>query len=355
MIIDFGNIPNNKLAYIPIMFNVWNNTNGSNINSTIIKICLFKKEIRKNGFISDEIKCLTFDYLDSITKIHILKKKYYNKWLLAYINNKQCTNTHDFELNLISDHKSNIVYLDIHNKRKYVFTEKDFKKMVKTNLEHSYVYDAVPDPIPIKNPYTNELFTNTSLIEINNKLTLMPLIWHMYRETNYNMARFKQTFVGYLLVACIPSFIDQLENDDISFYLEDMFNFFEDIMYCSKCVQECRHFRSKIVRTALIKWIYSLKIYPSFKIEDLHLVKDVYKIPCVLHSIKSRLSKPINKFTLEYNIQFTGGPLTDYIFKAEYIPSVSSRKNKKCTREISKYYTRKYKKVLKRRKLVKNI
>jgi hypothetical protein len=343
MLIEYPNPTDNRLSYLIPYFNMWKSKN-SNIIPFIPSICRFKRQIITNNFINNEIKELSFVYLDNIVRKEYLKRKYYKLWLYRYICKKSSINFCDLELNEINTSEDIIMYIDNEEHQKYLFTQNDFNKLVQTNLEHSYAYDSIPEPLTIKNPYNNKEFHKCDLINIDKQLKNAPLVWHMFKNCRYDINRLKAIHYQYLLGVCISSFIDGLENEDIVFYLNDMFEFFKIDCYCKKCIDEFRDIRSKLVRNTLIKWIAALKLAVPFIREDMYYLIKLYISPCIIHNKRKIITKTTN--TLNINIQFTGGPLNPnqiYIFKAEPKIIKTKRVNSKNV-DITERHRRKLKK-----------
>jgi hypothetical protein len=351
MLIEFPRPTDIRLTYIIPYFDIWKNQDNNRGLPFITKICRFKRNIISNNFINNEIKGLSFKYLDDIIRKVYLKYKYCKLWMFKILCKKPSMNSLDLEFNEINSNSSDIiVYIDSEERKKYLFSQKDFNKLVKTNLEHSYAYDAIPEPLPIRNPYTNKEILKHDLISINRGLKNPPLVWHMFKSCRYDINNFKSIHHGYLLNMCISSFIDGLENDDIIFYLHDMFEFFKIENYCKKCIDEARDIRTKMVRNTLIKWIAALKLAIPFMQEDMFFLIKLYIKPCIIHSPKRKI---VTKYKQEINIQFTGGPLDPnklYIFKA-----VSDDTKPKKVKPINIDTSERYRKKLKKRFGIKSI
>jgi hypothetical protein len=355
MLIEFPRSTDNRLLYIIPYFDIWKNKDNNRSLPFITKMCRFKRNIIENKFINNEIKNLSFKYLDDIIRTLYLKYKYSKLWMFRILCKRPSMNSLDLEFNEINNTISDIiVYIDNEERRKYLFSQKDFNKLVKTSLEHSYAYDAIPEPLPIRNPYTNKEILKHDLISIDRMLKNPPLVWHMFKSCRYDINNFKTIHNGYLLNMCISSFIDGLENDDIIFYLHDMFEFFKIENYCNKCIDEFRDIRTKMVRNTLIKWMAALKLEMPFMKEDMYYLIKLYIIPCIIHSPKRKIG---TRFKPEINTQFTGGPLDPnklYIFKAVLNDNVRPKKIKK-VKYINIDPSERYRKKLKKRFGIKSI
>jgi hypothetical protein len=203
-----------------------------------------------------------------------------------------------------NEYKLYINYIDYKERKRYIFTQNDFKKIVKTSLEHSYVYDIVPDPIPIKNPYTNKEFTKTELRMFNQVLSDMPLIWNMYVDCNYNLNDFKYKYYDYLLPLCIPSYVDQIDDNDIRYYLNEIFDHVGSIYFCSKCINDLEHIRTKKIKDILIDWISYLKNGTMLLRSTIDKLKRIYGTEYCIHNIHNihNFENKGDKFILDIDL-----------------------------------------------------
>jgi hypothetical protein len=287
MLFDLEKSTDNCLEFINNYFEMWCTTNATDC-STIKKICMFKNHILKLRSISPNDLVKIFKFLNKICRIFYLSKKYTKKWLAYWINKKQPINTSDLQLNTLDMVFFNeyINYVDYKNRQHYLFTVKDFTSLIYTNLENCYTYDLVPQPLDIKNPYTNNIFTKEELIDIHlkySRLTDIPLIWNMYINCGYDVDVFRETHYDYLLNLCIPSFVDKLEELDILYYLEDIFKFLFFTTFCKECIREKRHFRNKKIRNLLIYWIRSIKLNKQIDAANINIVLKLYSENCEIH------------------------------------------------------------------------
>ncbi len=249
---------------------------------TEIKImCMFKKYLYKDYkklLIPNSLLLLFNDIIDKKCREYYLINKYKNIWLIKYINSKNPINSTDLELNSIypNSYKPLINYIDYDTRKRYLFTINDFRNIIKSSLEHSYSYDVYPEPIKIKNPYTNKEFSKGELKIINNELYDMPLTWHMFVDCDYDIVKFRNKYYDYLLPLCVPSYVEQFDDTDILEYLDDMFKV-KNINYCEKCIEQRINIRSKQVKEILKEWIHSIlfnKIIPEKYVYELIHIYD---------------------------------------------------------------------------------
>jgi hypothetical protein len=214
------------------------------------------------------------------------------------------------------------------------------------------MYDHLPQPSPIKNPYTNKDFTKLELIEIDSMIIDSPLIWNMYRNCKYNLERFKLINFNYLLICSAGSYVDQLEKDDIVFYVEDIFMFYNFVNYCGLCVEDRGNLKNRKLRSILINWFLFQKRLGIFTKDDLGTLCEMFKMNCLKHSKTDEA--PVKYFDSSIiNFEFTGGPINyNFVFKAELNEDTNNNVIKKKS-TIKKL--KKSKKVLKKKVVIKTI
>lgn len=299
MLFDFEYSNDYCLQFINQYFEFWSSAIDSNISLTR-RIIMFKKHVLTLSFISASHLVSILRFLNNVIRVVYLSKKYSNRWLSYYINKKDSINTSDLELNSIDPKDINqyINYIDYEQKQHYLFSVTDFTNLIHTNLENCNPYDIEPQPLSIKNPYTNKVFTKNELIEINKKYCSranIPLIWHMFINNYYDIDNFKTTHYDYLLNICIPSFIDKLEESDIRFYLLDIFQFLENNNYCKDCISEKKSFRSKSIRKILIYWLETLKLGKNIDKSKLDELFKIYSLDCSIHNLIEKCISPVHK------------------------------------------------------------
>lgn len=249
--------------------------------SFVTILCIFKKYLykKKNTLLLSDNLINYFDqYINHKARYFNLVSKYGRRWLSNYINKKEPTNLYDLELNPINPSKYYINYIDYKERKRYVFTVNDFKKMACSNLEHSCSYDLIPEPMHIKNPYNNKLFTAIELNAINKKLYDMPFIWNMFVECKYRIKTLKQKYHYHLLPLCVPSFVEQLHDIDSIEYIQDICDVC-NINYCSKClVTERISLRCQEVKNAIIEWVKCTTFNMKMPKKYIDTIKNTYGI-----------------------------------------------------------------------------
>jgi hypothetical protein len=296
------------------IFKVWKAGQRKNVNSLNYYILTFRKYILGNKFISDTTRKELYKLLDAVAYKANLSYKYTKIWFINCIKKKPAVNDLDLELNSIRyDTKDVIVYIDMINRRKYLFSQRDFKKIIKTKLENSYLYDHIPEPQIIKNPYTNREINRLELMAIDEMLKDPPLIWKLYRDCYYDIERFRIVHHTYLLNVSAGSYVDQLEDIDIVFYINDILSYYDVENYCKECVNKHIGFDKKELRGIIIQWLLAKKLLGIFNRFNAIKLYKMFSIPCKNKIVKLDIVFSSNTI----DIEFTGGPLKEnYIFKA---------------------------------------
>jgi len=232
---------------------------------------------------SNSLYFLCLDHIHSRSRKYYLIQKYTKKWLNFYINKKEPVNNTDVELNdidLNNPKKYYINHIDYKEHKRYLFSQNDFCKIIKTCLENSYDYDIEPSPMNIKNPYTNKEFSKTELRSFNTKVRDMPILWIMFVDSDYDLVKFKYKYYDYLLELCIPNYVDKLEDQDIIDYIMDIF-FHYNKRYCSKCLLSKKYIKEKKVKNCTIDWLRYLKLNKSFQLKHITYLGSIYgKFSC---------------------------------------------------------------------------
>jgi hypothetical protein len=207
-------------------------------------------------------------------------KKYTKKWITYHINKKESINIRDLEFNPINNDHYYINYIDYVERKRYLFSENDFRKIVISCLHNSYEYDIDPDPIPIKNPYTNHILTKTELRMFHNSIRYMPISWMMFVDCGFDLVKLKSKYYINLLDLCIPNYVDKLNDLDIIDYIIDIFMYLNE-PYCNRCLIKKRDIRSTTVRNMLIEWIRYLKLDMIMSNRLIVNIKKKYNIQCI--------------------------------------------------------------------------
>jgi len=253
------------------------NNDYTKLSSPIIILCMFKKYLKDN-YKSLPKSLLDYfnDFIDNKSRYIYLTSKYKKKWLDNCINKKLPINLYDLELNPINPHKYYINYIDYKERKRYLFTFNDFKKIACSSLQHCYAFDIIPEPMHIKNPYTNKKFTSVELANINKKLYDMPPVWNMFVESKFNIFNLKKNYNYHLIPLCIPSYVDQLSDDDIIQYFEDLFDEY-DINYCEEClIRDHKDIGTQKVKDILIEWVKCINFNNIMSRDTIEKVRHIY-------------------------------------------------------------------------------
>lgn len=261
------------------------------------KLMFFKDYILKNHNYD-----ILINFIDKSIRYTYLLKKYSKKWVTYYINKKDPINIRDLEFNPINNDNYYINYIDYVERKRYLFSENDFRKIVISCLHNSYEYDIDPDPINIKNPYNNHKLTKTELRMFNNSIRDMPISWIMFVDSDFDIFKLKSKYYINLLELCIPNYVDKLNDLDIIDYILDIFTYLNE-SYCNKCLISKRDIHSKSIKNALIEWIRYLKLDINMSNKVIENIKNKYKVDCIYCFPQSNNLKNIeNKFILQVDI-----------------------------------------------------
>lgn len=316
------NLLNTIYLYWIHNYNIYND-----YKSPIFILLLFKKYIMNyNRNIYD----LCIDHFDKRIRHYYLCHRFIKKWITKFINAKESVNTEDLELNPIDAlNKYYINYIDFKERKRYLFSENDFRKIVINSLQNSYEYDIDPDPINIRNPYTNKDFTKTELRALNNSVKDMPIVWNMFVDSDFDIVKLKYKYYSSLLEICIPNYVDKLGDLDIVDYLIDIF-IYSNTVYCNKCIIERKGIRSRKVKNALINWIKYLKLNHTMSIKSIEDLNNIYsKISCFHINL-------LNNYNLSNNDLIRGLDFTKPLFCVGYTTKEDKKLYWKRKREKNK-------------------
>ncbi len=311
------------------------NENNKYINLAFIKFCL---EVSKNEFIDIKTRQRLLEYENRLSRMSMLEQKYFTKWKMYNMLCKPSINNYDLQFNSINQNdKTNIYYIDLENKKKYLFTQSDFRKLIENYLFHSWVYDYIPDPIPIKNPYDNHIFTKKELENLDNQILNPPIIWTLYKDSEYCVDTLKINYNYYLLKNCLNSYISNLENDDIYYYLEDilLYSQYYNDEICKECLDNESLYRLNPVKQGIYKWVKSLKFQTKFTHNDYLSLKNIFRKPCKIHDrVKRCLRKEFDEsgkfvfdITKNYSYNFVDVGEDVFYFNSEVTNSSKTKSN----------------------------
>jgi hypothetical protein len=241
-------------------------------DTPIINLLLFTVYLKDS---SKSLYSLGLDHIYTRSRKYYLIQKYVKKWLDIYINKKEPVNNTDLELNDIDPEKYYINHIDYKERKRYLFSESDFFKIIKCCLENSYEYDIEPSPMSIKNPYTNKEFSKTELRSFNTKVRDMPILWAMFVDSDYDIVKFKYKYYDYLMELCIPNYVEKLGDEDMIDYIIDIFKNY-NTTYCSRCLLSKKYLKDRKVKKSVIGWIRYLKLNKSFQSKHIRDIELLY-------------------------------------------------------------------------------
>ena len=140
----------------------------------------FITDTQKNDFLSifQDIQCIYNTFCKFAFKYKWKKSKY--------------ANNHDLIMNPININQYFVCTL-MHYNTKYMFTKSDLTKIIENSLIHSpYIF---AEPLPIKNPYNNNMFDKSHLYTIYFFMKhggfMLPSIFHQYFLHNFHLKLFR--------------------------------------------------------------------------------------------------------------------------------------------------------------------
>ena len=151
-------------------------------------------------------------YVDEILTIFSkAQRTYYAFSRLAHIyklKKYKTVVTDDLSMTPLDKNHRNTFIL-IQNKSKYLFSLNDIVKIIETAITHSPNF--FQEPKQSKNPYNNEIFNFSTLYNIYFKLKasgrIMPIIFHLYFLSNFNLNKFVLNNEAYLRDITIKQYI----------------------------------------------------------------------------------------------------------------------------------------------------
>ena len=165
--------------------------------------------------------------ITSLTKQKILQiffkaqKTYFalNRFFYIYKYKKTSLydNTVDFYCNKLSNFPEEQKITLLHYNKKYIFRLTDLMNMWKKSLSNND--DLFPEPILLKNPYTNLFFKKHNLyniyFKIHNSNMSIPLIINAFFQVSFNIEMFELKFNPSLKDMAIYNYIENGDRDDI--------------------------------------------------------------------------------------------------------------------------------------------
>jgi hypothetical protein len=200
--INFFNNGNNEFIRSIYKFMIINhvilkiNTSNSCINGNATKLQKFDflKRNLDNIFFTDQDKQKFLEYFNRIQKYYFALIRFHNIWKYK---RARITVSDDLYLNPIDMHGKN-VFIIVQNKKKYLFSIANLINMVNSSLSNTSHFFSCP--LVLKNPYSNIVFNKSDLYNlyfaIKKSSFIMPVLYHYYFLTNFNITKFRDQYEG---------------------------------------------------------------------------------------------------------------------------------------------------------------
>lgn len=260
---------------------------------------IIMKEILNNIFITEGQKEEIFDIFTKSQRTYRALSRFS---FICKFKMSTLQITTDLGLNPINLAATNVMQIYQGNAR-YVFIIQDLINIIETSLANSQNFFA--DPLPIKNPYNNVKFSIATLYTIyyfiKSRAYIMPLLFHLYFLSNFNLTQFalnnesiirdisiKQYVVNtpssflynkVILMLNVNDFTSRL-NINPGFPKDELVNIMRPYLYFSYIADvslnaDKRH-KYSILLTRMLKQFYHFNRQFGRKTFDLKLKKCVY-------------------------------------------------------------------------------
>jgi hypothetical protein len=148
----------------------------------------------RNIFFTDEDREKLMQYFSKIQRHYFALMRFHNIWKYK---RARITVSDDLYLNPIDADGKNIFVL-VQNKKKYLFSLANLINMVNSSLSNTCHFFS--SPVILKNPYSNILFNKADLYNlyfaIKKSSFIMPVLFHYYFLTNFNITKFRDMHEG---------------------------------------------------------------------------------------------------------------------------------------------------------------
>ena len=203
------------------------------------------------------------------------------------------------------------------NKTNYEFRLMDLIKLWKIALFNSQ--NMFPMPLKLKNPFTNMIFSNSSLFNIFYKFQksnyVIPEIILMFYKNNFDMDEFKVNTYPTLQKNAIKQYISTAYYQDLYDYLVMLFHDYRK----ETCYVLLKPTATYLMKQSLIKKMkWYLKLYLTTKFSCNPLLKDL---------ASSKIKKNLNKFILKNSFNNFIYLTSDEIDRYENNPELSGTSN----------------------------
>jgi hypothetical protein len=173
----------------------------------------FLKRNMENVFFTEEDRNTFLDYFSEIQKHYFAFMRLCNIWKYKH---SRITVSDDLYLNPIDVNAKN-VFVVVHNKNKYLFSLANLINMINSSLSNTCHFFS--SPLILKNPYSNIIFNKADLYNlyfaIKNSSFIMPVLFHYYFLTNFNITKFRDQYEGIIREISIKNHIKNADHETL--------------------------------------------------------------------------------------------------------------------------------------------
>jgi len=214
-IIPFTKISQKEDNYIGYIYaiHMWRKTN---VHERLVEF----KRIQENTFICG-------DDLNAISTIHSqmskLRRAFVKVAKLWKLKRAKIYNTDDLFMTPIVDGQKNTITI-LKNNMRYIFSLREL--IGHFNRELTNVCNLFVEPLPCKNPYTNECFSKSDLYNIYFAIRassfVMPALFHSYFLSNFCLSEFTNLNEHEIREHYIEKYVNHITNDILLACINDM-------------------------------------------------------------------------------------------------------------------------------------
>jgi hypothetical protein len=192
-------------------------------NETKMRKFDFLKRNIENIFFTQQDKEKFLEYFSKIQKHNFAFMRFYNIWKYK---RSRITVSDDLYLNPIDVNGKN-VFIVVQNKKKYLFSLANLINMVNSSLSNTSHFFSCP--LILKNPYSNIVFNKSDLYNlyfaIKKSSFIMPVLYHYYFLTNFNITEFRDQYEGIIREISIDNHI---KNSDCNTLYSGVYNMLKE-------------------------------------------------------------------------------------------------------------------------------
>jgi hypothetical protein len=212
----------------------------------------------------------------------------------------------------------------VKNNKKYLFSAIDLKKIVFNSLSNNDLLFS--EPLQVKNPYDNEVFSNTELYNIyfflKSRNIAISEIFQQYFKHNFNMYTFKNKCAVLLRYTAIDklSQCDDLDNVELESML--MIEYYNSYASRKNKIHIAPNFPANILVNAMRPYlrIYYMGIYGLDKLESRFYLQEYINR---LYFFKQWNPK-FGRVNYKCNTNYNGKYIIETAFQTKYTPFLSS-------------------------------